>query len=134
MDERIEAFLSDVLALEGEDANAIRQGVRVALADSEQIFRAQEVNKRMKEKAAHACYALCRTPLALLHSRRYLEQLGCSLRFGPRLPAQPGGLCPLLLRATAIDGSLVEPQPEPVASARLLSPGFPPIALYDRAE
>jgi hypothetical protein len=60
MDERVEAFLADVLALEGEDVNAIRQGVRVALADSEQIFRAQEVNKRMKEKAAHACHTLCR--------------------------------------------------------------------------
>jgi hypothetical protein len=31
MDERVEAFLADVLALEGDDANAIRQGVRVAL-------------------------------------------------------------------------------------------------------
>jgi hypothetical protein len=61
MDERVEAFLADVLALEGEDANAIREGVRVALADCEQIFRAQEVNRRMKEKAAHACHALCRT-------------------------------------------------------------------------
>ena len=61
MDERVEAFLADVLALEGEDANAIRDGVRVALADCEQIFRAQEVNRRMKEKAAHACHALCRT-------------------------------------------------------------------------
>src|SRR6266480_3893102 len=40
MDERVEAFLADVLALEGEDANAIREGVRVALADCEQIFRA----------------------------------------------------------------------------------------------
>ena len=60
MDERIEAFLADVLALEGEDANAIRQGVRGALADCEQIFRAQEVNKRMREKAAHACDTLCR--------------------------------------------------------------------------
>jgi len=60
MDERIEAFLADVLALEGEDANAIRQGVRVALADYAQLFRAQEVNKRMREKAAHACQALCR--------------------------------------------------------------------------
>jgi hypothetical protein len=59
MDERIEAFLADVLALEGE-ANAIRQGVRGALADCEQIYRAQEVNKRMREKAAHACDALCR--------------------------------------------------------------------------
>ena len=60
MDERVEAFLADVLALEGEDANAIREGVRGALADYEQLFRAQEVNKRMKEKAAQACHALCR--------------------------------------------------------------------------
>jgi hypothetical protein len=64
MDERIEAFLADVLALEGEDANAVRQGVRAALADCEQIFRAQEVNKRMREKAAHACHALCRARVA----------------------------------------------------------------------
>jgi hypothetical protein len=60
MDERVEAFLADVLALEGEDAGAVRQGVRVALADYAQQFRAQEVNKRMREKAAHACHALCR--------------------------------------------------------------------------
>jgi hypothetical protein len=33
MDERVEAFLADVLALAGEEANAIRQGVRGALAD-----------------------------------------------------------------------------------------------------
>jgi hypothetical protein len=57
MDERIESFLADVLALEGEDENAVRHGVRVALADYEQIFRAREVNKRMKDKAAHACHA-----------------------------------------------------------------------------
>ena len=49
MDERIESFLADVLALEGEDENAVRHGVRVALADYEQIFRAHEVNKRMKD-------------------------------------------------------------------------------------
>jgi hypothetical protein len=60
MDERVEAFLADVLALEGEEASAIREAVRVALADNEQVFRAQEVNKRMKERAAHACRALCR--------------------------------------------------------------------------
>ena len=53
-------FWPDILALEGEEANAIRQGVRGALADYEQLFRAQEINKRMKEKAAHACHALCR--------------------------------------------------------------------------
>ena len=60
MDERIESFFADVLALEGEDENAVRQGVRVAITDYEQIFRAREVNKRMKDKAAHACHALCR--------------------------------------------------------------------------
>ena len=59
-DARIEAFLADVLALEGENPNAVREGVDVALIDCEQIFKAQEVNKRMKDKAAHACHALCR--------------------------------------------------------------------------
>jgi hypothetical protein len=64
MDERVEAFLADVLALEGEDANALRQGVHGALTDCEQIFRAQEANIRMREKAAHACHALCRSRVA----------------------------------------------------------------------
>jgi hypothetical protein len=60
MDHRIESFLADVLALAGENPDAIREGVRVALADCEAIFRARETNKRMKDKAAHACHALCR--------------------------------------------------------------------------
>ena len=42
MDQRIEAFLADVLALADENPDAIREGVRVALADCEEIFRAQE--------------------------------------------------------------------------------------------
>ena len=29
--------------------------MHIALADCEEIYRAQEVNKRMKDKAAHAC-------------------------------------------------------------------------------
>jgi hypothetical protein len=57
MDQRIEAFLADVLALAGEDP--VHEGVRVALACCEAIFRAQETNKRMKDKAAYACHALC---------------------------------------------------------------------------
>jgi hypothetical protein len=60
MDERIEAFLADALSLEGDEANSVREAVRITLADYEQVFRAQEVNKRMKERAAHACSALCR--------------------------------------------------------------------------
>ena len=59
-DARIESFLADVLALEGEKPDAIREGVHVALGDCEEIFKAQEVNRRMKDKAAHACHALCR--------------------------------------------------------------------------
>ena len=46
MDQRIESFLADVLALTGEEPDAIREGVRVALNDCEAIFRAQETNKR----------------------------------------------------------------------------------------
>ena len=42
MDERIEAFLADVLALEGEEPNAVREAVRIALADYEQVFRARK--------------------------------------------------------------------------------------------
>ena len=59
-DPRVEAFLADVLALEGENTDAIRDGVHVALADCEQIFKAQEVNRRVEDKAAHACHVLCR--------------------------------------------------------------------------
>ena len=59
-DARIEAFLADILALEGENPDAIRDGVHVALADCADIFKAQEVNRRMKDKAAHACHVLCR--------------------------------------------------------------------------
>ena len=62
-DARVESFLADVLALEGENPDAIREGVHVALGDCEEIFKVQEVNRRMKDKAAHACHALCRAPI-----------------------------------------------------------------------
>jgi hypothetical protein len=92
MDERVEAFLADVLALEGEEASAIRETVRVALADCEQVFRAQEVNKRMKEKAAHACHALCRARVVEeMRLRRGTTTAGhlklvLSIIEGPRFP------------------------------------------------
>ncbi len=54
--------LSTVFA--GESADAVREAVRVALADGEAIFRAQEPNKRMRDKAAQACRALCRARVA----------------------------------------------------------------------
>ena len=60
MDQRIEPFLADVLALAGEEPDVVRDEVRVALGDYEAIFRAQEPNKRMRDNAAHVCHALCR--------------------------------------------------------------------------
>ena len=63
MDERIELFLADVLALQGETPETIRQGVRTALTDCEAIYRAQ-TNRHMKDKAAQACHSLCRARVA----------------------------------------------------------------------
>jgi hypothetical protein len=71
MDQRIEAFLADVLALAGEDLDAVREGVRVALASCEALFRVREPNKRMRDKAVHVCRALCRSRVvAEMHQRR----------------------------------------------------------------
>ena len=49
MDQRIESFLADILALAGEDLDAIARWVRVALADCEEIFRAQETNRLFRD-------------------------------------------------------------------------------------
>ena len=69
-DARVEAFLADILALEGENPDAVREGVHVALADCADIFKAQEVNRRMKDKAAHACHVLCRARVVEEAQRR----------------------------------------------------------------
>jgi hypothetical protein len=70
MDKHVEEFLADVLALEGEKPEAISAGVRVALGDVETIFRAREDNRRMKDRAVHACHALCRSQLVEEMRRR----------------------------------------------------------------
>ena len=80
MDQRIESFLGDVLALAGEEPDAVREGVRVALAKCEAIFRLQEPKKRMKDKAAHACHALCRTRVAEELQRRRGTRIGEHLK------------------------------------------------------
>jgi hypothetical protein len=51
MDQRIEAFLADVLALAGKDLDAVREGVRVALASCEALFRVREPNNRRSLEA-----------------------------------------------------------------------------------
>lgn len=60
MDQRIESYLTDVLALEGQDSNRIREGVRFHLAKCEKHFRDSESNKRMKDTAAYAGRRMCR--------------------------------------------------------------------------
>ncbi len=70
MDQRIESFLGDVLALAGEEPDAVRKGVRAALGRCEAIFRLQEPKKRMRDQAAHACRALCRVRVAEELQRR----------------------------------------------------------------
>ena len=60
MDHRVEAFLRDVLALEGENYVDVRRGVRHRLTGCEKLFRDTEPDEQMKEKAAHSCRAFCR--------------------------------------------------------------------------
>ena len=70
MDQRIESFLADVLALAGEEPDVIRDEVRVALGDYAASFWAQEPNKLMKDKAARGCRVLCRDRVAEELERR----------------------------------------------------------------
>jgi hypothetical protein len=44
MDERIEAFLKDVLALEGEISNLLREGVRRQLLICEELATLKQTN------------------------------------------------------------------------------------------
>ena len=78
--QRIESFLGDVLALAGEDPDAVRDGVRVALAKCEAIFRLQKPKKRMRDQAAHACRALCRARVAEELQRRRGTRIGEHLK------------------------------------------------------
>ena len=80
MDQRIESFLADVLALAGENPARSARGCGSLSPDCEEIFRAQEKNKRMKEKAAHACRALCRAHVAEELQRRRGTRIGEHLK------------------------------------------------------
>jgi hypothetical protein len=70
MDELVEAFLADVLALEGEHSNLVRDGVRVILAKYEARFRHAEKDKRHKETSVHAFDVLCRARVVEEMQRR----------------------------------------------------------------
>ena len=63
-----------------EDLAAVRDGVHVALADCEAIFRAREKGKRMREKAAHASRVLCRARVSEELQRRRGTRIGEHLK------------------------------------------------------
>ena len=46
MDERIEAFMKDVMSLEGENSNVVREGVRRYMAEYEKQVRNAETDTR----------------------------------------------------------------------------------------
>ena len=60
MDERIEAFMKDVLGLEGEDSNVVREGVRRYMAAYEKQVRVAETEARKMVPAAQRFRELCR--------------------------------------------------------------------------
>ena len=60
MDERIEAFMKDVLSLEGENSNAVREGVRHYMADYEKQVRIAETDTRKMVPASERFRKLCR--------------------------------------------------------------------------
>jgi hypothetical protein len=71
MDQRIETFLTDVLALAGEEPEAVSQGVLRVLRDCEAIFRAGQRYKHMRDQTALVCRALCRSRVvAEMNQRR----------------------------------------------------------------
>jgi hypothetical protein len=60
MDERIEAFMRDVLGLEGETSNEVREGVRRYMAKYEKTVRNAETDVPRKVRAAQQFRKLCR--------------------------------------------------------------------------
>ncbi|MFZ2075238.1 MAG: hypothetical protein WAV38_01000 [Xanthobacteraceae bacterium] len=60
MDKRIEAFLKDVLGLEGKNSNLVREGVYRLLEEYEKQVHDAETDPRRKAPAAQRFHKLCR--------------------------------------------------------------------------
>jgi hypothetical protein len=59
MDERVEAFVREVLKISGT-RNEVIEGVRMRLPNYEELFRHDETEKHLKDKAAQNGRALLR--------------------------------------------------------------------------
>ena len=78
MSKSAKVVLADVLAVEGEKPDAIQDGVHVALANSEQIFKAAEVAADFLHLIAAAAWVGGLLPLAMM-----LTAAGKASSFGP---------------------------------------------------
>lgn len=63
MDERIEAFLRDILLLQGRGPELVLDEIKRHLTNYEKRFRDAERKKGMKDRAVQACRALIRARL-----------------------------------------------------------------------
>jgi hypothetical protein len=96
-DERIEAFLQEVLSNEGVNSNEIREATRIYLAEYERMFRDAELDEPEKTQAAERCRALCRARVVEEMSRCKGTSTEAHLKIvlevidGPaRFPQEPG--------------------------------------------
>jgi hypothetical protein len=92
MDQRIRLLLTDVLALVGKEPGAAREGCAFAPTNCEPIFRAQEVSKRMRGKAAHANRARsagCWWAHVVLAQHSLILQVALRVRCGHRRASGP---------------------------------------------
>ena len=80
MDQRIESFLADVLALAGKTWTRSARGCGSPSPTARRSSGLQEPNKRMRDKAAHACRALCRARVAEELQRRRGTRIGEHLK------------------------------------------------------
>jgi predicted phage tail protein len=77
MDDRIEAFMKDVLGLEGENSNVVREGVRRYMAEYEKQVRVAETEARTMVPAAQRFRKLCRERvIAEIQQRTAISTIG----------------------------------------------------------
>jgi hypothetical protein len=76
MDERVETFLTNVMALSGRDPHEIRAGVLRYLSACENQYRAAETDERRMDLAAQMCRTLCRVRVVLEAERSRSELFG----------------------------------------------------------
>ena len=112
MDKRIEAFLRDVLALEGKHSNLAREGVRARLAKCERQFRKDEENESMRNRAAEMCDRLCRARIVEEMRQRRGDTNRCALEYSAQCYRRAGAF-PIEIRIAAARSTIAALQHDP---------------------